>query len=453
MDTLPVPKDLLLPLPASPLDLQVTVVLLFLAHILFVNLMVGGSILTLAYEVRGRRRPELDRLAKKIADTVTVNKSLAVVLGVGPLLAMNALYALWFYTANSLTGRAWIMTVPLVITAFLLLYAHKYSWLALADRKGLHIAIGGTGTLLLLLVPFIFLANINLMLFPDRWLEVEGFLSTVLLPNVVPRFLHFVLASVAVTALFLAGWLCRRRFPFEETLPGLDRCETRRELLATAFGATAAQLVAGPLVLSTLPPHGFSWPMIGNLALAVTLGVTALVMLWREMAEPGPLTARYWGIVVLLGCTVGLMVFARHLYREEAIAPHRALVAAHTEKFRSASLGAEMRLAAGVPRRGEAEAVASAGERYFRSVCMACHAVDERRVGPPLTEVVDIYKGNPDGLIAWVKAPGKKRPDYPEMPPISMQEGQYRAVADYILEEVFAHGDTAGDEEASGEPA
>ena len=123
MDPLPLPKDFLLPLPASPVDLQLAIVLLFLAHILFVNLMLGGALLTLFYEVRGLRRPELDRLAHRIAHTVTVNKSLAVVLGVGPLLVMNALYGLWFYTANSLTGRAWIMIVPLVITAFLLLYA------------------------------------------------------------------------------------------------------------------------------------------------------------------------------------------------------------------------------------------------------------------------------------------------------------------------------------------
>jgi cytochrome c len=450
MDPYPIPRDFLLPLPASPLDLQVAIVLLFLAHLLFVNLMVGGSILTLVYEVRGRRRPELDRLAQKIAGTVTVNKSLAVVLGVGPLLVMNALYALWFYTANSLTGRAWIMIVPLVVAAFLLLYIHKYSWQTLADRKGLHIAIGAAGTLLLLLVPFIFLANINLMLFPDRWLEVRGFLSTVLLPNVVPRCLHFVLASVAVTALFLAGWLCRRGFDFEAALPGLDRCETRRELLTAAFGGTALQLLAGPLVLMTLPPNGFSWLLLGNLALAVALGVAALVWLWREAAEHGPLTSRYWGIVVLLGCTVGLMVFVRHLYREEALAPHRALVAAHTEAFHAASLGAEMRLAAGMPRIGGAEVVASPGERTFRSICMACHAVDERRVGPPLTEIVGIYEGNPEGLIAWVKKPGKKRPGFPEMPPISMQDDQYRAVADYILDEVFAGKESSGEAETRG---
>lgn len=97
-----------------------------------------------------------------------------------------------------------------------------------------------------------------------------------------------------------------------------------------------------------------------------------------------------------------------------------------------------MRLAAGVPRIGAAEQVASPGERTYRAVCMACHALEERRVGPPLIEIVELYAGNPDALIAWVRAPGKKRASYPQMPPISMQEPQYRAVASYILEEAFA---------------
>ena len=438
MDGLPIPRDFPLPMPASAIDLQVLIVVLFLAHLLFVNLMVGGALLTLAYEIRGLRRPSYDALARKIAATVTVNKSLAVVLGVGPLLVMNALYALWFYSVNALTGRAWLGIVPLVMAAFLLLYAHKYSWEMLAEQKGLHIAIAAAATLLLLAVPLIFLANINLMLFPERWPEVEGFLSTLLLANVLPRYLHFVLASVAVTALFLAGWLCRSGSDFETRLPELDRCETRRELLAIVFGATGLQLVAGPLVLLTLPPHGLSWLMVGNITIGVFLALIALGLLWREMRSPGPLSARYWTVVGVLGCTVGFMLLGRHLYREEAIAPHRTMVAAHTAAFQAAAIGAEMRLAAGTPRLSGGEAAAPPGERVFRAVCMACHARDERRVGPPLTEIVDLYAGNPDGLIAWVRAPGKRRPGYPEMPPITMQEGQYREVAEYILEDVFA---------------
>ena len=444
MDPMPVPKDFLLPLPAASADLQLAIVALFLAHILFVNLMVGGVLLSLAAEIRGLRRRPYDALAKKIAATVTVNKSMAVVLGVGPLLVINALYGLYFYTANSLTGRAWILIVPVVICAFLLLYLHKYSWDALADRKGLHLAIGGAGAVLLLAVPLIFLANVNLMLFPDRWIGVEGFLSALALPNVVPRFFHFTLASVAVAALFLAGWLCRPGFDFVNELPGLDRSELKRELLTVAFGATALQLLAGPLVLLTLPPHGLSWLLAGTLAVAVSFGVAALALLWRESSAQGPLSAGYWKVIVLLGCTVGLMGVTRHLYRETAITPHRQLVAAHTAAFESAALGARMRLAAGTPRLGAVDVSASVGERVFRATCMACHDVETRRVGPPLTEIVDLYTGNPDGLIAWVKAPGRKREGFQQMPPITMQDAQYRAVADYILTEAFAANEEAG---------
>ncbi|HSN57304.1 MAG TPA: c-type cytochrome [Candidatus Sulfomarinibacteraceae bacterium] len=444
MDPMPVPRDFPLPLPAAESDLELAIIVLFAVHILFVNLMLGGALLTLAAELRGLARPAYDRLAQKIAATITINKSLAVVLGVGPLLVINALYGLHFYTANALTGRAWILLVPTIAGAFLLLYLHKYSWQALADRKGLHITIGAAGTLLLLAVPLVFLSNINLMLFPSRWPDVAGFLSAVALPNVLPRYLHFVLASLAVTGLFLAGWLCRRGFDFESELPGLDRCAVKRELLGVALAATAAQLVAGPLVLLTLPPNGVTWLLLGNLALAVTLAAAAAVLLWRESALEAPLGPRFWMVVVLLGGTVGLMVLGRHLYREEALAPHRALVAAHTAAFRSASLGAEMRLAAGTPRLGPAEAAASPGERVFRATCMACHDLDARRVGPPLREIADLYAGNPSGLIAWVKAPGRKRPDYPEMPPITMQQPQYDAVAAYILDELF----TAAEESA-----
>jgi len=380
MDATPLPRDFPLPLPAGELELQIVLVFLFLLHILFVNLMLGGALLTIAYELRGLRRPPLDTLAKEIAATVTVNKSLAVVLGVGPLLAINALYAIYFYTANSLTGGAWIMIVPLVIAAFLLLYAHKYSWQTLADRKGLHLTIGVAGVLLLLAVPLVFLANINLMLFPDRWLQVKGFLSAMVLPNVLPRYFHFVLASVAITALFLAGWFCSRRVAFEERFPGVDRGEIRRELLTAAFGATALQLIAGPLVLLTLPPHGLSWRMLANITAGVTFGVIALVLMWREARSTAPLSLRYWTILVLLGGTVLLMTYGRHLYREQAIAPHRALVAEHTAAFQARALGARMRLAAGTPRLGEEEQTASPGERTFRAVCMACHR--SHQLGP-----------------------------------------------------------------------
>jgi cytochrome c len=104
-----------------------------------------------------------------------VNKSLAVVLGVAPLLSINVLYTLYFYSSNALTGNIWISIVPWVAVSFLLLYLHKYSWDRLADNKPVHLGILGIGVFSFLLIPFIFLTNINLMLFPEKWGEFRDF--------------------------------------------------------------------------------------------------------------------------------------------------------------------------------------------------------------------------------------------------------------------------------------
>ena len=164
--------------------------------------------------------------------------------------------------------------------------------------------------------------------------------------------------------------------------------------------------------------------LIGNLSLAVTFGHRwrgiAVARDARERADERP----------LLGGGRGPWLHGRaddlcppSLSRGGHRAPPRAGGRAHRDIPRRRSwvpkCGLPPALRAPVTRKS----VASIGERSFRAVCMACHARDERRVGPPLTEIVDIYAGNPDGLISWVKAPGKKRAGYPEMPPIAMQEG------------------------------
>lgn len=433
MSPLPAPHDIPLPLPVSPLFLEVAIVFLFLIHILFVALMVGGSLLTVAFEIRGRRKPECDTLAREIAATVTVNKSLAVVLGVGPLLVMNVFYTVFFYSANALTGAAWLAIIPLVTAAFLLTYLHKYTWERLADAKGLHIAIGALASVLFLIVPFIFLTNINLMLFPDRWTSVHGFLTALVLPNVLPRYLHFVTASVALTGLFLMAYFGRASYPVEKVFHEFDRQTLRRRFASVTLGATGLQLLLGPLLFFTLPAAGVSWALAFNILAGVSLALVAIVLLIREVTAPATrLGVRYLATATALTGTVIFMAYGRHLYRERALEPHRAAMAARTAEFGEAALAAQMRAKAGI-HRTQGEAPLSPGEQVFKSICSACHARDTRLVGPPLTEVDRIYKGNPAALIAWVKAPGKKRPDYPQMPAIKLTEAQYQAVAEYVL--------------------
>lgn len=427
---LPVPRDITLPMPMDAGFLEILLVILFLFHILFVNLMLGGSTLTLFYEMVGLKRPEYDRLAREIGKTITVSKSLAVVLGVGPLLAINVLYTIHFYSANALTGVAWISIVPLVSVAFLITYLHKYTWDRLAANKGLHIAIGAMGTGLFCLVPLIFLANINLMLFPERWGEVRGFLSALVLPNVLPRYLHFLLASLALTGLAGVGWFGRREFAVDSLLPGFTRPALRRKFYSITFGATLLQIVVGSLVYFTLPVKGITVFMTAIVLMAIVAAIVLMGLLWKEILAPDQRVGRlYAPIFLLLTFTVSCMAYGRHLYREGCVAEHRRLVAASTLEFEQISAAAASGLVA-------EDTSVPLGPKVYKTICSGCHAVDKPLVGPPLTEIALIYAGNPAGIVKWAKAPGKKRAGVPPMPPFaSLPANQLEAVAQYMLEQ------------------
>lgn len=319
-----------IPLP-QPLPEAVLILLLiasFLLHILFVNLMIGGALLTLWSEIKGLKESRYDRLAREIAATVTVNKSLAVVLGVAPLLTINTLYTVFFYSANVLTGEMWISIVPLLTVAFLLLYLHKYTWDKLSEspgRKKIHIGILVLAVCILLFIPLIFLANINLMLFPDRWSDVRGFFSAIFMANVWPRYLHFLCATLAVTGLFLFGYMKRRGYPFQEKYDGLfgDGAVVLKRWYHITLGASLTQLLLGPLNLFTLPWSAVSWSMIAVISAGAVAALGAMLIIWRELkGAPENLGKRFYLAAAILTVTVLFMGTGRHLYRAEALKPH-----------------------------------------------------------------------------------------------------------------------------------
>lgn len=443
--SIPIPKNIPLDLPAQADELQILLIVSFLLHILFVNLMLGGSLFAIVFEYIGLKHEEYDRLAREIASTITVNKSMAVVLGVAPLLTINVYYTIYFYTANALTGLAWLMVIPLVSAAFLLGYAHQYTWDRLAHHKYFHLSIGAAVSVLFLMIPLIFLSNINLMLFPERWTEVRGWISSLILPNVVPRYFHFVLASIGISGLFFAGYFGRKSYPLEEKFNTLTRQSLRQLFYAVALGATGANFLAGPLLFATLPSQGLSWLLVAVILCGAVLALTVGTMLWRDIVTPERATAtRFYIIIALMTGTVVMMATGRHLYREQAVSTHRIQMAEATQSYQAMLKIAQWRESQGLSM-DEGDAQLSPGEKVFKLSCASCHALDKRLVGPPLTEIAQLYAKNPAGIIAWVKNPGKKRPDFPPMPPIKMSDSKYIAVAQYIL-------DVAAGDKSAGQP-
>ncbi len=432
MNPIPVPRDIPLPLPASEPFLELLLLVAFIAHILFVNLMVGGSVLVLMFEIRGRKQPDLDRLARELARVTTVNKSLAVVLGVAPLLVINVLYTVHFYTANALTGTAWILLIPAIATTFLLLYAHKYSWDRLRDQKVVHIGMIALPTLLLLLIPLVFLANINLMMFPEHWTSVRGFLSALALPNVLPRYFHFLSASLIVTSLFSVHYFGRARYPFEQTFETLTRSDLRKAFFGIAFVVSLAQFVVGPLVLFTLPNNGLNLTVLASILAGAALAIPAVWLVWRELNEPQCTARRLPYIVVYLTCTVIFMAVGRHMYRGVALAEHRAAIRAATEAWTQQAEQAAYDEQQGIRRKATG---VSEAQVLFEGTCGSCHAADRILVGPSLSEIARVYESNPEGIMRWARAPGKKRAGFPQMPAFDkLPESKLASIASYMLE-------------------
>ncbi|WP_156346374.1 c-type cytochrome [Verrucomicrobium spinosum] len=75
----------------------------------------------------------------------------------------------------------------------------------------------------------------------------------------------------------------------------------------------------------------------------------------------------------------------RHIYREAALASHKAEVKHRTQEYETALAAFNAQQAAGA-----GPAKAQTGEQLFAS-CAACHAPAIRLVGPPLAEIAQIY--------------------------------------------------------------
>lgn len=434
-DTVPVPHDLELPLPIPEWALKLWIVPLFLLHIFFVNLMIGGAVMGFINEVIGLRFPRYDALARRIGETLTVNKSLAVVLGVGPLLMINLLYTIHWYSANSLTGHAWALLIPLIVTVFLLAYLHKYTWESwTGSRKTRHVILGGAIAALFLFIPLIFLVQVNTMLFPDKWSQVKGFFTALQIGNVFPRYFHFVAASLALMGLFLAWWFGRKSYPVEEKLPGFTRAGLRRHFYRWTFWVSCAQFAFGPLVFLTLPIQGITAGAMGWIFGAALLAIIVLGLLWLDIQESDErIGRRFWVIASLFSLVVLGMGQGRHLYREAALAPHKQAIARKTAEFHGIELATQMRIKAGLGA-GDALTAPPTGKKLFAQTCAACHQPEVPTGAPALTEIRQLYAGNPTGIVTWAKAPGKKRAQFSQMPAMAhLGEDNLALIAEFIL--------------------
>jgi len=302
------------PLPAPAWLFQALLLVTFFIHILFLNVTLGGAVIGTVHGLlaKGQDAPGR-RLGRLLVSLLPASVSFTVTTGVAPLLFIQLLYGQVFYAATVLVGWIWLAIVPLIVVAYYSVYLYKFEVGAPGGRT---VWLGVAAGCFVIVAAIQALVNV-LQLTPPRWEAVAIAVGAVAQdPTVLPRYLHFVLGSLAVAGIFLAVVAVERAHrtpdPFFDWLA--------RRGIFWALAATGLQMVDGFWFLFSLPREmllalvgGKPWPTI-HLAIGMGLGFLALIML-SGLRQP----ERQRGLVrfaaVVLLATVLAMVGLRDVVR------------------------------------------------------------------------------------------------------------------------------------------
>ena len=295
----------------------------FILHLVFVNWMLGGMFMSVMAEYLGMRSQDerYFRLARALTKWSIVNKSMAIVLGVAPLLLVSVVYTGFVYPSTLLTANAWLALVPWMIVALLACYLYYMTW----DRwpgTGRHLAIGAVGAVLLGLVPLLFSTSMVLMLTPDRWWDTRSFFQALFYPTVWPRLLHFYLATVGMAGIFALGLGAMN---IREN--GTDRSYTDFVVhwgATWALWGTGLQLLAGPLLLFSQPEKVVSafWGGPYTWLIVVVFALAGSFLVWLQRLRKHRAGASWGrrellqGTVLIIAVLLLFMATVRHLVRE-----------------------------------------------------------------------------------------------------------------------------------------
>ncbi|HEY3381013.1 MAG TPA: hypothetical protein VGK32_04550 [Vicinamibacterales bacterium] len=306
-----IPGPDVVPLPAPPWLLSTLLMLLFVLHLVPMNLLLGGSIIAAVSRIRGRTNAHAAALADLIAHALPVIVAATVSLGVAALLFVQALYGRLFFTAAVLMAAAWLGLVVLLILAY-------YGTYVGAARRSAGLA--WVIVVLVAAIGFIQSNVMSLMLRPPS-LSAKFALSAAGLhwnlgdPTLAPRCLHMLIGSVAVSGAAVAamGLVARRRdVLFANWL-------VHHGVLWCACG-TVVNLLAGFWWLGALPSEILLRFMGRDLAGTIAMGVGILAALsalghFIPAAYAGAPGSLVVGGVGSLAVSLASMAFVRDVVR------------------------------------------------------------------------------------------------------------------------------------------
>jgi hypothetical protein len=318
------------PLPAPYWVFKLLLIVTFFLHIVAMNLVLGGGILALVARWGSRNRESGARMFMDLAKKLPVFLPATISLGIAPLLFLQVLYGQFFYTSCIVMAWPWLLVLLFLTIAYYGFYYVSYRGRSQGGRAGGVMLIS---VILVFLIGFLFSNNLTLSQTPSRWAEKyfanpTGWNLNLTEPTLIPRYLHFVVAAVAVGGLLLV-FLARANWKRDH--------EYARQLLQfggrTFMYATMAQFVVGIVFLVSLP-RDLRLLFMGDNPLATTLlligvigGMGAIFLMSDALRKENIRVATYY-VPGIVGVVIGSMTIMRDILRDAYLKPYY-----HPEKF------------------------------------------------------------------------------------------------------------------------
>jgi mono/diheme cytochrome c family protein len=313
--------DLLLPKPLPDVWLHGLLFVSFTHHLLFVLLTLGTAILAVYFFIGFHWRGRADELLldRRILRTFMAHKSLAVVLGVAPLLLVQIAFAMSFFPAVTLLAPYWLIFILLLIIAFV---AFDVLGHGIETHRRAHLAVGLLALTALLLVPGILAAVVVTAENSGHWLTMAGNgfrLTGPLAWHWLFRYLHILGASLVVAATFHYFFTARQE-------------SGRAALLPWITGGIILQFFLGLLLYTSLlvKPD----PIILAVMFTGILGASWLLwIIYHKLSRGSRLNLKT--VIPLLMLVLVAMLLTRQLLQNKTILPLEKQAAANAWEYRT----------------------------------------------------------------------------------------------------------------------
>ncbi len=329
------PTDLIPSLDPNPLSapfwvFKLLLIVTFILHIVAMNFVLGGGILALTAKWRFRNRQSGERVFLDVAKKLPVLLPATITLGIAPLLFLQVLYGQYFYTSSILMAWPWFLVLVFLTIAYYGFYYVSYRGGRDSGKAGKVMSIS---VILVFLIGFLFSNNLTLSQRPARWagkyfVDPTGWNLNLSEPTLIPRYLHFVVAAVAVGGLLLV-FMAAANWKRDQ--------EYARQLLqfgGKAFNyATMTQFVVGVVFLISLP-RGLRMLFLGDnpvatgLLLAGIAGAIAAIVLMSDALRKENLRVAAFYVPGIVAVVIGCMSVMRDILRDAYLKPYF-----HPEEF------------------------------------------------------------------------------------------------------------------------